>query len=500
LRKQASFIFGIRVVRLAFAILNLSFSARYFGVSLQRDVWLLALNAIVILDIAVWAPLNDTFRAKFLFIKAKDGEAKALLHTKSLLLVINLITCVLVVLIMLFPGVIGQLLAPDYGEHEQITLKFMIRIVAPSFLINQITKILISILNTYNSFIIPEITGFITQVFTLVVIITLAPSIGIISLAISYYAGLILLLIMLLVQLKKRNINLFAGIFSANLRIALPFFAFSLPFFLPHFTSQINVIAEKSLATSAAIGSVSILDYARKFSDIPLDVLIGILVSLLVPVLSLKFSTGMMKDFFEAFKKIYQFGFLILALIIGLFTGCSGAIVDFLYKKGNISTLSLSKISELTMGYSWAAFGIFLYHIYGLSLLSSGKGKLFALYGTMAQLVMIGMNFYFFKDYSLYIFPFSLGSSHLIAAIVMAFYFPVRNSGLLIITVKYSFVVLVTGFLMYLLHIYLSDFGTPILVIIFNVIALKLILVAMIFIARLEERTIILKYLKKIVP
>ncbi|WP_431293715.1 hypothetical protein [Pedobacter sp. P26] len=93
-----------------------------------------------------------------------------------------------------------------------------------------------------------------------------------------------------------------------------------------------------------------------------------------------------------------------------MFTSSSGAIVDFLYKKGNISAQSLSKISELTMGYSWAAFGIFLYHIYGLSLLSSGRGKLFAIYGTMAQLVMIGMNFYFLKITASIFFLFRWGA------------------------------------------------------------------------------------------
>ncbi|WP_431293714.1 lipid II flippase MurJ [Pedobacter sp. P26] len=231
MRKQASFIFGIRVIRLAFAILNLSFSAKYFGVSFQRDVWLLALNAIVILDIAIWAPLNDTFRAKFLFIKAEKGEEEALQQTRSLLLFINLITFLLVAFIMLFPGSIGRLLAPAYGDIEQAELRFMIRVVAPSFLLNQITKILTSILNTYNAFIIPEITGFITQVFTLVVILTLAPSMGIISLAISYYVGLILLLVMLLMQLNKREIKLFKGVSKITLRQALPFFTFSLPFF-----------------------------------------------------------------------------------------------------------------------------------------------------------------------------------------------------------------------------------------------------------------------------
>lgn len=498
MRKQAGLIFSIRFIRLAFAILNLSFSAKYFGVSLERDIWLLALNAVIIFEVAIWAPLNDTFRAKFLFVKADKGEAEALQQTKSLLLLINLITILLVSLMMIFPDLISTLLAPGYKDGQKELLNFMIRLLAPTFLLTQVTKILTSILNTYNSFIIPEITGLITQVFTLVVIVTLAPSMGIVSLAFSYYSGLILLLALLILQLRKHKVNLFHRLLNTKLSAALPFFAFSLPFFLPHFTAQLNLIVEKSLATSTATGAVSILDYSRKFTDIPLDVLIGIFVSLLVPVLTSKFSAGLKQEFFEAFRKIYQFGFLIVALIVGMFTGCADGIVDFLYKNGTIGTEALRQIGKLTMFYSWAAFGVFLYHIFGLSLLSAKRGKLFAFYGTLAQLFMIGINFYFFKGFGIFIFPLSLGSSHFIAAVIMSFYFPFRTKRLLNITMKYSLMVIAIGILMHTVNEYLVTFETPILVIIFNVILLNVILVAGIFITRMEERYIIQRYLKKL--
>ena len=500
MRRQAGYIFVIRVIRLAFAILNLSFSAKYFGVDLQRDIWLLALSAVIVFEVAIWAPLNDTFRAKFLFVKADKGEAEALQQTKSLLLLINLITILSVSLMIIFPDLISRLLAPGYKDEQTKLLNFMIRLLAPTFLLTQTTKILTSILNTYNSFIIPEVSGLITQVSTLVMIITLAPSMGIVSLAFAYYSGLLLLLVLLILQLRKHKVNLFQKLLSAKLRPALPFFMFSLPFYLPHFTAQLNLIVEKSLATSTTTGAVSILDYSRKFTDIPLDVLIGIFVSLLVPVLTSKFSAGLKQEFFEEFRKIYQFGFLIVALIVGMFTGCADGIVDFLYKNTTIDTGALRQIGKLTMFYSWAAFGVFLYHIFGLSLLSSKRRVLFAFYGTLAQLLMIGVNLYFFKGYGIFIFPFSLGISHFIAAVVMSFYFPFRTKRLLIITIKYSLMVFTTGILMYTFNQYLVTFEKPVLTIIFNVLLLNLILVAGMFIARMEERDIIQRYLKKLFP
>ena len=483
-------------MRLAIAILNLSFSAKYFGVSIERDVWLLAFNAIIILDIAIWAPLNDTFRAKFLQVKQDQGEAAALDQTKSLLLVIGVITMLVVLLIELFPNIIGQAIAPDYNEKQQDALILMIRLLAPSFLINQFTKILISILNTYSSFIIPEIVGLFTQILTLLCIIILAPTIGISALAWSYYGGLIVLAVLLFYQIDKFKINLFRGFLYADVKKSFPFFLFSLPFFIPHFSSQINQVIEKSLASSF-IGAVSILDYSRKFSDIPIDVLIGIFGSMMVPVLTLRFTQKDEKGFVEEFRKIFQFGFLVVTIVIATLTACPRAIVDFLYHKGNISEASLQEIALLTMYYSWAGFAIFLYHSFGLSLLSSSRGKLFAIYGTMAQLIMIGINIAFFKRLSVYTFPLSLGLSHFIAAGIMACYFPVRDKRLIVTTVKYTLMMLVITGLLLLTNLYLLPFENAVLIIVFNMFVLLFLLVSIVFVAKLEERDLFVSYIKK---
>jgi putative peptidoglycan lipid II flippase len=66
--------FLLRGFRLALGILNLTISAKYFGITQERDAWLLALNSIVVFDMAIWGPINETFRARFLFIKEEEGE------------------------------------------------------------------------------------------------------------------------------------------------------------------------------------------------------------------------------------------------------------------------------------------------------------------------------------------------------------------------------------------------------------------------------------------
>ena len=40
--------------------------ANFFGVSKEKDVWLVAYTLIISIDLAIWGPLNDIFRTKFI--------------------------------------------------------------------------------------------------------------------------------------------------------------------------------------------------------------------------------------------------------------------------------------------------------------------------------------------------------------------------------------------------------------------------------------------------
>ena len=83
-------------------ILNLSLTAKYFGVSLEKDVWLLAISVVLFLDMAFWGPINETFRSKFIFLRSEIGEIKALQKTKSLLFFTFIISVILVCVVSIY--------------------------------------------------------------------------------------------------------------------------------------------------------------------------------------------------------------------------------------------------------------------------------------------------------------------------------------------------------------------------------------------------------------
>lgn len=499
MRTNAVLILLLRVVRLAFSLLNLSLSAKYFGVSLDRDVWILAINTIVVFDLAIWGPLNETFRTKFLFIRAEEGEQTALSKTGGLILFTALLTSFLVMIIWLNSLSLAQIIAPAYGVEQLLVLSSMIKVVVPALLITQLTKLITAVLNCYNSFVIPEISGMITQVFTLVVLITLAPIMGIVSLAISYYFGLLLYLILLIIQLKRYHLNLFSKLRISHLRTVSTFILFSLPMFLPYLFGQLHAVIEKRIASTIKVGTVSTMDYAKKFSDIPMEVLLSIIMTMLVPILSSLYSKKDETGFVREFRKIYQLGLLLVTFIIVMFTVSPDAFINILYDKGSIAEDSLRQIVLLTTLYSWAVLSVFLYQAYGAVLLSSNKRMHYAFIGVAAQLLMISLNLAFYDSSGVYIFPISLFTSHLIASGLMAFYFPFANNRLRIVTLKY--VALLTGMcsgMYYLNKLAFSLQTNSYMVLGINVIVFFVLLNGILVTFKMEERLFILGILKKL--
>jgi putative peptidoglycan lipid II flippase len=498
LRKKAGKLIVLKGCRLGVSVLSLYFSAKYFGITVERDIWLLALNVFLIFDMAIWGPINETFRAKFIFIKEEISEEEALQKTSSLLLFTNVVTLVLVGIILWKPEFISSIIAPTYKGEQLTLLLFMIRIMAPSFLFNQINQLLISVLNSYRSIYIPEIAGFISGIINLTLIIILAPKIGILSLAYGYYSGLILLLILLITQIRSTKIKLFSDLKMIRLSDTKPFILFSLPFFIPYFIGQIALVVEKSISSLLGSGIISMLDYSRKFSDILTSILLSILVTMFVPVLSSHFIKNNLKGFVFELKQIYQFGFLLITFVVAILTVCPYPFVSIMYQSGNISGSSLLEISKLTMYYSWSTIAIFFYSIFGIGLLSSKKEKYYALFGSLAQVIMILLNLLFYKKLNAYIFPLSLFLSHFIAASLMLMKLPYGQKELLKATVKYTSILLIVVLLQYSVNHYLIIFSSAFVVLFINIFVLIVILCAALFLFKLDERSILANMYKKV--
>ena len=340
-------------------------SAYFFGVSIERDIWILAFNCILILDLAIWGPVNETFRAKFIFLKQQHGEAVALQKAMSLILFTAIVSITISFFIVLFPQVLARIIAPGYYYTHLSVLNFMIRIIVPSFLLNQIIQLVIGILNAYHSFYMPEVANFVSSLINILILFLLAPLIGIYSLVVSYYISLFILFALILYQIKRMKVQI-KWIYFQNFRIEdlRPFFILALPFFLPYFVGQINLLGEKSIANLLGNGIVSLIDYSRKFTDIPISALSSVSATILLPVLSSQFSNRNFAKFIGELRRIVQLGLLILTLVIGSLVLNASSIVSILYGGSSISQEHITLIRELLLLYSFSAYSLFLLNLW----------------------------------------------------------------------------------------------------------------------------------------
>jgi putative peptidoglycan lipid II flippase len=494
-------LFGLRILKTVLSIAVLSLSAHYFGISIERDIWILAFNSILVLDLALWGPINETFRTKFIFLKQEHGEASALQKTSSLLIGTSIITIIVAAAIIFFPQIPARIIAPGYYHTHLPVLELMIRIIAPSFLLNQVIQLIIGVLNAYHSFYLPEIAGVISAFLNVIVLVILAPVYGIYSLVVSYYLGLIILFVLVMYQVRKLKLpftSQFIKMFS--FKDIRPFVLYALPFFLPYFAGQVNLIAEKSIANLIGSGTVSIVDYSRKFTDIPVNVLSSVLLTMLLPVLSGCFTTKENQKFVQEFKRILQFGLLILTIVIGTLILNATDIVSILYGNSKIPLADINILARLVQLYSFSGYSIFLYVICGIALIASAKGKFYALFGVLAQILMLGVNFLFYRQLNVFVFPASLFLSHFISSFFLYSQLPFGRSATLKTVWRYSILLVMVVVISYIAKQFFPVFGSPYFSILVNTSMLLGIAGLFVYLLQFEERRIITSFFRRLNP
>lgn len=426
-QKTALILFVVRFLKLVISVATLSIAAQYFGVGIERESWLLTLNFVVVIHLAIWGPLNEVFRAKFIFIKADEGEEIALRRTSSLFVFSLLVMLFLAIAVQIFTPQIASIIAPAYNSEELKIVVVLLRYMIWSAIISQATQLLSSILNTYDSFYIPEFSGFFSAILNFFIIILLSKYVGINSFVIANYVSAFVLLAALIYQVKKLNIKLFEHKIRLRWKELSPFILFSLPFFLPYLVGQCNGLLEKSIGNVMGNGAVSIIDYAKKISEIIQSVLSGVLVTIMVPAISTQFAQGFMTKVKEEGLRYLQLILFILAFLLPLLMVSADAITHILYDKGSINATDLATIAFMMRAYSLGLIAVFLYIIFGLTLLATNKNKAYAFYGMVAQLIMMGINILAYPYWGIYTFTISLTVSHLLVAIILFFKLPLEG-------------------------------------------------------------------------
>lgn len=417
--KTTSILFILRVVKMVLSMVTITLSVKFFGISLDKDIWILTLTLFTTLGLALWGPVNEVFRAKFVFIKEQQGEEKAIRDTGSLLGFIILVSLIVSILVLVFSHDIAAYMAANLPQNGIPLFVQMICILLPTFLITELTNIGISILNAYDEFYFPEYASIISVVLNVVILYFLAPVFGIYSLAISTYAGLAVLLAFVIVYMLKKEIHIWGCLYPIDFRSVKIFMLFALPFFFPYFVGQCTSLSGKWLAGILGEGNISILNYSQQFTSILQSVISSVLTTVMVPMLAKAYIQKELDRYEFVIKENIRICFLILCLALPIMIGAAVPLCKFFYLRGAVTMETIDIIARLVRFYSVAFVGVLAYIFTGMVLLSSDRGKQYAFAGVLSQIVTIVANCCLVPRYGLLIFPLISGISSMLSACYM---------------------------------------------------------------------------------
>ena len=150
----------LRVLKSFLAIFTVILSSKYFGVTVERDAWVIGGTLVASIGGLLFGPITIIFRTMFINIREESGESHAIKSASDLIGGIIFVSILIILSIELYPNTIASFIAPGYNVADARIVINMIRLLLPSLLINQLIIIWTSVLNSYNSFLIPDFFSF----------------------------------------------------------------------------------------------------------------------------------------------------------------------------------------------------------------------------------------------------------------------------------------------------------------------------------------------------
>ena len=407
----------LKGAKAAVGIFSVMIMARYFGITLARDQWVVAISIITALVQFAFGPMNETFRSKLAHIRA-SSEAEFRQSVTSVIKWMTLFTLLISLASVPFVDILISLFGYERGTEAFSSLRFLVLISLPILALSELTTLLAGVLNLYGVYFIPEVFGIAGVLVNALLVVFFAEKWGIYSLWLGTLLNLLVLFIVLWRELAKNGIGL-REIGRAKMQGFKECFAFSAAMFLPLIFSQLAVLTERALASRIGVGNVSGLDYARKFLDVPLGIVTASIATVLGPVLANHFGTRNLSLFYAETARVARMMILgSIPLLLVLFVAPE-MFTRVLLKRGVFDETAVLLTADLLRLFVPGIIGAILFSAMGQALIASGRLSRLVFVTIFVQGGVIAGNVFLSRVYQVYAFPLSWSLMHLLVGTVM---------------------------------------------------------------------------------
>ena len=325
--------------------------AAKFGSGSKTDTFFVAITATSLITELMKNAISTTFVPVLSEIEYKEGKEGKINHTNNLINTIFFFSIILAILAWFASPLIIKLLAKGfYGDQFRLAVKLN-RIGLPKIVFSCIIGALTGYLHSEQRHTSSAAIGFPFNLVYIFFLLFLSTKFDIIGLMVAAVIAVFSQLLIQIPEVKKTGFK-YKFIFDFKDEYIKKVLYLSLPIFLGVAINDLNVIVDKTIASSLVSGSISALNYANKLNNLILGVFISAITTVIFPLLSKESNN----DNIQGMKKIMAYGVNLILLItipatVGLIV-LAKPIVEVAFQRGEFDATATIMTSQALIFYS----------------------------------------------------------------------------------------------------------------------------------------------------
>lgn len=329
--------------------------AYFYGAGNVSDAYLVSLTIPEFLFSLVIQAIAIGFIPIYTKIVQKEGKKKGNEFTSQVLTILYILAVIVVVFVNLFPSAIVSLFANGFdGETREIAVSF-IQITTATIFFKGTVSVLSAYCQANGEFNRPSLVGIPLDIVT---IVSIYISFKYLVIWLAYgtviaYASQLLVLVPYCI--RKKYFYQFKLKKDPYIKQILLLF---LPVMLSVGANQINVLIDKSIASTVASGGISALNYANKVDNMMENIIVLSIAGAMFPVFS---NYGAKKEYENLSlvlrKTLDLVSYLILPITVGAIIFAK-PLIELLFKYGAFDGVALEMTYLSMVGYSIGMIGV----------------------------------------------------------------------------------------------------------------------------------------------
>jgi putative peptidoglycan lipid II flippase len=374
-------------------------AAALFGAGKEMDAFIAAATVPQYVISVLLGSIGFVFIPVFIDYKRQGNERKAYDVAISLFNHSIIFLAVTTIAGILFVEPLLRLIAPGLDKNTfEIAVKLSI-ITWPTIIATGATTLLLSIHQAEKKFAWQAVVPFIGAVANLILLVILAPQVGIFGVAIATLCGVVIQALLLAKVLNRER----AYKFNLNWRETEvnQILKLTAPMILVALVTKFTPLIDRYLASDFPEGSISTLNYSFKVVSV-----VSVLLSTGGAIVIFpKMATDVSNDDLYALKNTISFGlrvmWLIVAPVIAIGFSLSLPLTTLLFERGAFTTADSIAVAGILKIYLFALVAMCLGNVTGKGFYALKKTKTLAIFGTIEALAYIFYTFYLTRIFGL---------------------------------------------------------------------------------------------------